>query len=169
MVATDPRSAAALTGIDEPIMKPLTTFWHTAAEAPSQRPFLHLDGDRRGPVINTVVLTAAAPTYAPAGRPLIATTTLGADGTAEAEQAARTQAGVIYGVDPRNWELVTTHVITDALPAQPPPLQLRRPARLPSGVFLAGDHREHGLHPGRAGLRTPSRCRGARLLRVTSA
>ena len=142
MVATDPRSAAALTGIDEPIMKPLTTFWHTAAEAPSQRPFLHLDGDRRGPVINTVVLTAAAPTYAPAGRPLIATTTLGADGSAAAEQAARTQAGVIYGVDPRNWELVTTHVITDALPAQPPPLQLRRPARLPSGVFLAGDHRE---------------------------
>ena len=144
VVATDPRSAAALTGIDEPIMKPLTTFWHTAAEAPSQRPFLHLDGDRRGPVINTVVLTAAAPTYAPAGRPLIATTTLGADGTAEAEHAARTQAGLIYGVDPRNWELVTTHVITDALPAQPPPLQLRRPARLPSGVFLAGDHRDTG-------------------------
>ena len=90
VVATDPRSAAVLTGIDEPIMKPLTTFWHTAAEAPSRRPFLHLDGDRRGPVVNTVVMTAAAPTYAPAGRPLIATTVLGADGSAEMELVVRT-------------------------------------------------------------------------------
>ena len=38
VVATDPRSAAELTGIDKPTMKPLTTFWHTAAEAPSRRP-----------------------------------------------------------------------------------------------------------------------------------
>ena len=142
VVATDPRSAAVLTGIDEPIMKPLTTFWHTAAEEPSRRPFLHLDGDRRGPVVNTVVMTAAAPTYAPAGRPLIATTVLGAEGSAEMELVVRTHAGLIYGVDPQNWELVTTHVIADALPAQPPPLQLRRPARLPSGIFVAGDHRD---------------------------
>jgi hypothetical protein len=37
---------------------------------------------------------------------------------------------------------VTTHAIEAALPAQPPPLRLRRPARLPGGVFLAGDHHE---------------------------
>ncbi len=142
VVATDPTTAAGLTGIDPPPMKSLTTFWHTADEPPSRRPFLHLDGDRRGPVINTVVLTAAAPTYAPAGRPLIATTILGADASTEMEQRVRTQAGLIYGVDAGSWELVITHAIEAALPAQPPPLRLRRPPRLPDGVILAGDHRE---------------------------
>jgi hypothetical protein len=43
-------------------MKALSTFWHTAAEPPSPQRLLHLDADRRGPVINTAVLTAVAPT-----------------------------------------------------------------------------------------------------------
>jgi NADPH-dependent glutamate synthase beta subunit-like oxidoreductase len=87
-------------------------------------------------------MTAAAPSYGPAGRPLIATTVLGAAGTGEAERAARDQAGVIYGVDTARWELVTTHVIVKALPQQPPPLDVRRPVTTPSGVFVAGDHRD---------------------------
>src|SRR6478752_9866060 len=35
VVATSPRAAAQLTGIAEPSMKPLTTFWHTAPHPPS--------------------------------------------------------------------------------------------------------------------------------------
>ena len=85
VVATDPPAAAALTGEPTPPMKALTTFWHTAPEPPTTARLLHLDADARGPVINTAVLTTAAPTYAPAGRPLIATTVLGADGSTEAE------------------------------------------------------------------------------------
>ena len=89
-----------------------------------------------------MVMTAAAPTYAPAGRSLIATTILGADGSSEAERVARTHAGLVYGEYPDRWELVTTQVVADALPAQPPPLRIRRPVRLPGGVFVAGDHRD---------------------------
>src|ERR671910_111834 len=100
------------------------------------------DADRRGPVINTAVLTAVAPTYAPAGRPLIATTVLGADGSGEAELAARRHAALIYGSDPGSWEPITSHVIAAALPAQPPPLQIRRPVALANGLFVAGDHRD---------------------------
>ena len=33
-------------------------------------------------------------------------------------------------------------MIAAALPHQPPPLALRQPARLASGVFIAGDHRD---------------------------
>ncbi len=87
-------------------------------------------------------MTNVAPTYAPAGRPLIATTTLGADGSTAAESAARRHAGLIYGCDPTDWELITTHVIEGALPAQPPPLRVRQPVTLDSGVFVAGDHRD---------------------------
>jgi phytoene dehydrogenase-like protein len=142
VVATDPGSAARLTGRPPPRMKALTTFWHASAEPPSRDALLHVDADRRGPVINTAVLTAAAPTYAPAGRALIATTVLGADGSAAAEQEARRHAGLIYGVDHASWELVRTHVIAAALPEQPPPLLLGRPLSTPAGLVIAGDHQE---------------------------
>jgi hypothetical protein len=93
-------------------------------------------------VVNSAVMTTAAPTYGPAGRPLIATTVLGARGSSEDERAARRHAGLIYGVDPGAWELVTTHVVAEALPAQPPPLEVWRPVRLPSGAYACGDHRD---------------------------
>jgi phytoene dehydrogenase-like protein len=142
VVAASPRAAAQLTGIAEPSMKPLTTFWHTAPQPPSTAKLLHLDGDRRGPLVNSAVLTNVAPAYAPPGRVLIASSTVSADGSAEAEAIVRHQAGLVYGVDPSDWELVTSQVVAAALPHQPPPLKLRQPSRLASGVFLAGDHRD---------------------------
>ena len=142
VVAADPPAAGTLTGEPAPAMKALTTFWHTAPEPPTTTRLLHLDADARGPVINSAVLTNAAPTYAPAGRPLIATTILGSDGTAEMERVARAHAGVIYGVPTDRWELVTSHVIRHALPEQAPPLQHRRPVRLASGAYVCGDHRD---------------------------
>jgi len=142
VVATDPDTAGRLTGLPTPAMKSLTTFWHTAPEPPTRRRLLHLDADRRGPVVNTAVMTTVAPTYAPAGRPLVATTVVGADGSATAERVAREHSGLIYGVDSSRWELVTTHVVAAALPRLPPPLDARQPVRAPSGVYLAGDHRD---------------------------
>ena len=87
-------------------------------------------------------MTNVAPGYAPPGRVLIASSTVAADGSADAEAAVRRQAGLVYGVDPSDWELITCQVIAAALPHQPPPLALRQPARLASGVFIAGDHRD---------------------------
>ena len=142
VVATDPTTAARLTSRPLVPMKALTTFWHTTAEPPSRWRLLHLDADRTGPVINSAVLTNAAPSYAPAGRCLVATTTLGADGSRAAERAARRQAARMYGVGERDWELVTTHVIAEALPSQPPPLNLRRPVSTPEGIYVAGDHQD---------------------------
>ena len=103
---------------------------------------LHLDGARRGPLVNTAVMTNVAPGYAPPGRVLIASSTVAADGSADAEAAVRRQAGLVYGVDPSDWELITCQVIAAALPHQPPPLALRQPSRLAGGVFIAGDHRD---------------------------
>ncbi|HEY5785422.1 MAG TPA: NAD(P)/FAD-dependent oxidoreductase [Microlunatus sp.] len=142
VVATSPRAAAELTGIPMPATKPLTTFWHTAPRPPSATKLLHLDGARRGPLVNSAVVTNVAPGYAPPGRVLIASSTVAADGSADAEAAVRRQAGLVYGVGPADWELVTCQVIAAALPHQPPPLALRQPARLASGVFIAGDHRD---------------------------
>lgn len=142
VVAASPGAAAELTGIPVPPTKPLTTFWHTAPAPPSRAKLLHVDGARRGPLVNTAVLTNVAPGYAPPGRVLIASSIVAADSSATAEADVRRQAGLVYGVDPAAWELITSQVITAALPHQPPPLVLRRPARLDSGVFVAGDHRD---------------------------
>ncbi len=140
VVATDPTAAARLTGRPRLRMKSLTTFWHRTREFPSAQPYLHLDADRRGPVVNSAVLTSVAPSYAPAGRSLVATTVLGADGSTAVERIVRRQAGDLYGVPTDDWELVQAHVIAEALPVQAPPLQVRQPNLTADGVVLAGDH-----------------------------
>jgi len=147
VVATDPPTAERLTEVPSPAMKGLTTWWFTpasGAEPPSTRPLLHLDGDRRGPVVNTAVMSLVAPEYAPAGRHLVQATEVGVsrESPHDAEQRVRSHLRLIYGADPRAWELVVRHVIARALPEQPPPLRPRRPVDLSGGLFVAGDHRD---------------------------
>jgi len=146
VVATDPAAAGALIGLPVPRVRPLTTFWHTSAEPPSSSGALHLDGDRRGPVLNTVVLSNAAPTYSAGDRVLIATTILGLPsavaGDANSEPGIRRQLAQIYGVDTSRWDLVTTHAIEQALTAMDPPLDVRKSVALGGGLFVAGDHRD---------------------------
>ncbi|QTE29204.1 NAD(P)/FAD-dependent oxidoreductase [Pengzhenrongella sicca] len=146
VVATDPGAAAGLTGLAVPEVRPLTTFWHACADAPSRYGALHLDADRRGPLVNTVVLSNAARAYSPDGRALVASTMLGlpsadpADATSEA--GVRRQLAHVYGVSTARWELVTEHAIAHALTAMAPPLDPRRAVALGDGLFVAGDHRD---------------------------
>lgn len=133
VVATDPSSAEALADVDAPPMRALTTFWYAADESPAsvaEARLLHLDADHRGPLVNAAVMTVVAPTYAPAGRHLIAATVVGPDGSAETETAVRHQLAQLFGAETGRWQLVTVHEIAEALPAQSPPLQVRRPVRL---------------------------------------
>jgi Flavin containing amine oxidoreductase len=141
VVACDPRTACALAGLPSPPMRSLTTFYHVAEEAPTLSAVLHIDGDGRGPVVNTAVVSNVAPTYS-AHAALIASTIVGADDSADMERRVRAQAGLIYGVDPRAWRHVASYAIRDALPAQLPPLTLRSPVRLEGPLFIGGDHRD---------------------------
>ena len=89
IVATGGVEAARLAGIPRPRMNALTTFYFATSEAPDRRALLRVDGERRGPVVNTLVMSAIAPAYAPAGTHLVSASTLGSDASAAAEQAAR--------------------------------------------------------------------------------
>jgi phytoene dehydrogenase-like protein len=142
VVATDPATAGRLTTVDVPATKGLTTFWHACDELPGRPAFLHLDGDARGPLVNSAVMTSVAPEYAPAGRHLVASTVLGSHGDAATEHAVRAQLRLVYGADPRGWDLVATHEVPRALPVQAPPLRLPRRSLLEGGLFVAGDHRD---------------------------
>jgi glycine/D-amino acid oxidase-like deaminating enzyme len=139
VLAADPRTSCRLAGLPTPALRGLTTHYHRADTPPTELPLLHVDGEHRGPVVNTAVISAVAPTYAESGA-LIASTVLGAD--TSSEPAARAHAGLIYGVDPRAWEHVATYAIPEALPAVTVGQPLRSSVHVRDGLFVAGDHRD---------------------------
>lgn len=141
VLAADPRTTCRLAGLPTPTLRGLTTYYHGADEPPTEQALLHVDGERRGPVVNTAVLTTAAPSYATTGA-LIASTVLGTGEADASEAVARAHAGVIYGVDPRGWDHVATYAIPEALPAVAVGQPLRSPVRLGDGLYVAGDHRD---------------------------
>lgn len=144
VVATDPETAARLLpGVAAPAMRAVTTYYHVPPDGKllGGVPALLVDADRRGPVVNTVVLTAAAPSYAPAGRTLVSTSVLGLP-AGDAEDRVRRHLALLYGADTTRWDLLTAYAIRDALPAAPPPLDVRRPVRLGGGRYVCGDHRD---------------------------
>lgn len=145
VVAADPAHAAALTGQPVPRTHGVVTDWWAVSEVPSPYSMLWVDGrvKPRGPVLNTAVISAAVPSYAPPGRHLIsASALLAEDGAEPPETVTRRHAADILGGDGHGWELVTRHVIRHALPAQPPPLRVRRSVRVGDGLWWCGDHRD---------------------------
>ncbi len=142
VVATDPKSATALLDLPPVPMRGLTTYWHVSPEPPTQSGALHVDGDRRGPVINTVVISNRARSYSPDERALIATTVLGGNPDLATERAVMSQLSQIYEQPTHWWELIRRDAIPDALTAMPVPLQIRKPVSLGEGLFVAGDHRD---------------------------
>ena len=141
VVATDPFTAEVLTGERSPRMRGLVTSWYAADEPPSTHPVIVVDGRREGPVVNAAVMSVAAPSYAPAGVHLVQVTCL-LDEDAPPQAVVRRQAGEMFGVSPSSWREIHRHLIHGALPAQPPPLTVRRSVDLGSGLFVCGDHRD---------------------------
>lgn len=152
VVATDPMTAASLSIIPEPMMHGLVTWWFEAPQAPHPLALIAVDGRRSqgpgagrspGPVWNAALMTAAAPSYAPPGRHLVAATTLldRADGEA-GEAQVKTHLGEIYGVDTSAWRVVTRHRIDAALPSMRPGAPMAAPVECGHGVFVCGDHRD---------------------------
>jgi phytoene dehydrogenase-like protein len=141
VVAADGLRSAELTGLPAPRMRGLTTYYHHIAESPATRAMLHVDGERRGPVVNTAVVSDVAPSYCTRGA-LVATTVLGAHEDDRTERAMLAQLAYIYRVDTSEWNRVAVYSIPAALPAMTPPLDLRQPVDLGNGLFVCGDHRD---------------------------
>ncbi|MFJ6652599.1 NAD(P)/FAD-dependent oxidoreductase [Microbacterium sp. NPDC091313] len=141
LVAADPATAADLFDVRRAPLRGLQTWWFAADEAPSPSARLRVDGTRSGPVVNTAVMSHTAPSYAPPGRHLVqASCLLGADRPTESD--VRAQLARVWRADTSSWALLRRDDIPHALPAQHPPLRLRRPARVADRVVVAGDHRD---------------------------
>ena len=149
VVATDPATAHELLGL--PVPRDPRPDDLLARHRPSRRrrsPQLHVDGDGRGPVVNTVVLSASAPGYSPDDRALVATTVLGAAGDAGTEAEVRAQLRYVYGAD----TAVGSCCACTPCPGPSPRCRRRStcagPSRSANGVFVAGDHRDSASSQG---------------------
>ncbi|MGA5016536.1 NAD(P)/FAD-dependent oxidoreductase [Streptomyces griseoincarnatus] len=142
VVATEPATAARLLpGLPVPATRTVTTYHHAADASPAVEPVLRVDGT--GTVLNTCVLSQAAPTYAPAGTALVSTSVLGADDPGR-ERTVLQRLAELYGTDTGGWQRLDVRTVQGALPAMAPPWPLSRTTRLGPGRYVCGDHRATG-------------------------
>ncbi|MFT6563530.1 MAG: hypothetical protein ACJAY5_000259 [Actinomycetes bacterium] len=147
IVAVDPTSVSDLIpGFVTPAMSGVTTWYHAVDRSPDSftrgRPALVVDGTQRGPLVDSVAISNAAPSYAPLGKVLISSSALGSHTTADSDSAAVAHAGRLHAMSTSGWELVGKFVIPNALPRKPSPLVIRQDVRLGEGKYIAGDHRD---------------------------
>jgi len=143
VVATDGWAAARLLpgGVPAPAAHGVTTVYHAAPDFPEATATLLLDGPG-SPVANTLVLSRAAPEYAPPGRALVATSMVHGSVPADVDGAeVRSALARLHRTDTTGWELVATYDLPHALPGMPAPHPLRKPVRV-GDVYVAGDHRD---------------------------
>lgn len=145
VVAVGPDAVGDLTGLPRPITNGLQTWWFDAAEPPTASALLTVDGRGRGhgPLVNTVVMSHTVPSYAPAGRHLIAATCVLPRGDDPADESVvRRHLAEIWGTDVSTWDVIRRDDIADALPAQSAPLRTPRSPRHGERLYVAGDHRD---------------------------
>ena len=141
VIATDGTAASRLApGLAAPSWHSVTTFYYRTAGPPLGSPILVLDGVT-GLMINAVVLSQAAPGYAPSGAALVSGSVPGRS-DASLEPRVRTCLARLYQTSTSDWELLGAYPIPRALPAFPAGQPLRRPVRLGPGRYVCGDHRD---------------------------
>ena len=140
VVAVDPSCLAELTSLPAVAMRGLVTWWFATPVAPTERPLLFVDAERRGPVVNTAVLSNVAAGYAPEGQHLVQCSAV-LTGPVPSEEQVRQHASVIFDAPTDDWRLLAVHELPNSLPVMPPGMQ-PPPIDLGGGVFVAGDHVE---------------------------
>ena len=138
IVATDATTATQLLGLAEvPRMAGCITWYHAVTNNPSGNGRLVVDGQNRGPIINSIVMSDISSSYAPRGQHLVSTTTdLGAT-----ESDVRRHLAVMWGMSTHDWQLIAKYEIPAALPIQNVGRVLTQTVKVSENVFVVGDHR----------------------------
>ena len=138
IVATDATTATQLLGLNElPRMAGCITWYHAVDINPSGTGRLVVDGQNRGPIINTVVISDISTDYAPSGSNLISTTTvLGAT-----ESDVRRHLALVWGVRTHDWQLIAKYEIPAALPIHSVGRELTQQVKFSENIYVVGDHR----------------------------
>ena len=138
IVATDLTTSAQLLDIPNvPKLASCTTWYHEVPADFSKSHRLLLDGEKRGPVLNSIVISNFVSSYAPTGRSLLSTTTI--EHTSESE--VRRHLALLWGKETQTWPLIAKYEIPKALPIFAPGSSLATTSKISDGVFIAGDFR----------------------------
>ena len=138
IVATDATTATQLLGLPEvPRMAGCITWYHAVANNPSGNGRLIVDGQNRGPIINSIVMSDISSSYAPLGQHLVSTTTdLGAT-----ESDVRRHLAIMWGISTHDWQLIAKYEIPAALPIHNVGRALTQSVKVSEDLFVVGDHR----------------------------
>ena len=138
IVATDATTATQLLGLHEVArMAGCITWYHAVSINPSGNGRLVVDGQNRGPIINSIVMSDISSSYAPQGQHLVSTTTdLGAT-----ESDVRRHLAIIWGTSTHDWQLIAKYEIPAALPIQSVGRALTQTVQVSENVYVVGDHR----------------------------
>ena len=141
VVATEGPAAAQLLGLPPVGSRRVSCVWFAADAPPVDDKLIALDGTGEGPALNVALMSNVAPSYAPAGRALIAAA---CPGTADADlaPAVRRQLRGWWGAQVDAWTHLRTDVIEHGQPEQRPPFHPKRRVALGEGLFVCGDHRD---------------------------
>jgi phytoene dehydrogenase-like protein len=138
LIATDATTATQLLGLSEvPRMAGCITWYHAATENPSGKGRLVVDAEKRGPIINTVVISDVSKDYAPNGQHLVSTTT----DLSATESDVRRHLSVLWQTSTHDWQFIAKYEIPAALPIQSVGRALSQSVKISDYLFVAGDHR----------------------------
>ena len=138
LIATDATTATQLLGLAEvPRMAGCITWYHATSNNPSGNGHLVVDGQRRGPIINSLVISDIAKKYAPAGQHLISTTT----DLNVTESDVRRHLAILWGTSTHGWQFIAKYEIPAALPIHNVGRALSQEMKINDHHFVAGDHR----------------------------
>jgi phytoene dehydrogenase-like protein len=138
LIATDATTATQLLGLTEvPRMAGCITWYHAVSENPSGTGRLILDGQRRGPIFNSVVMSDISSNYAPIGQHLISTTT----DLNVTESDVRRHLAIMWGSSTHEWQFIAKYEIPAALPIHNVGRTLSQSIKINDHHYVAGDHR----------------------------
>jgi phytoene dehydrogenase-like protein len=138
LIATDATTATQLLGLTEvPRMAGCITWYHAVAQNPSGTGRLVVDGQKRGPIINSVVMSDISSHYAPQNQHLVSTTT----DLNVTESDVRRHLAIVWGTSTHEWQFVAKYEIPAALPIHNVGRALSQSMKINDHHFVAGDHR----------------------------
>jgi phytoene dehydrogenase-like protein len=138
LITTDATTATQLLGLTEvPRMAGCITWYHAVSENPSGNGRLILDGQGRGPIINSVVMSDISSSYAPFGQHLISTTT----DLNVTESDVRRHLAILWGASTHEWQFIAKYEIPAALPIHNVGRALSQSMKINDHHYVAGDHR----------------------------
>ena len=146
IVAVEGPQASALLGLPPVDSRSVGCVYFDAPTPPTNKKLIILDGTGNGPVFNVAVMSNVAPTYAPAGRHLVAAAVPGCNEgslqAADLADVARRQLRSMFGPMVDAWRHLRTYRIAHGQPDQSPPFNPKDEVVLGEGLFVCGDHRD---------------------------